>query len=240
MPREHCCAATKSASYFSDSTCCRRSTPITISRSPSTSTGTDSIRTASRSSRICWGWADGCTTSRRSFPAASSSAWRSRARLSASRKSCWPMSRRGTWIRRVPKPFSSLLRQLNKDLGQTIVMITHNPEAATYGDRVLHMRDGMVVNGRPPTEMRYFGKACPHNFLVLRPRELAVRRAGRRDRALRAGHAAKLVPRPASFQRFPESGVQLVSENSEPDAHVPARCQSPLARKARRPINAGA
>ncbi|MDR3722356.1 MAG: ABC transporter ATP-binding protein [Candidatus Acidoferrales bacterium] len=41
----------------------------------------------------------------------------------------------------------ALLRQLNKDLGQTIVMITHNPEAATYGDRVLHMRDGMVVNG---------------------------------------------------------------------------------------------
>jgi len=41
----------------------------------------------------------------------------------------------------------ALLRQLNKDLGQTIVMITHNPEAATYGDRVLHMRDGMVVDG---------------------------------------------------------------------------------------------
>ena len=41
----------------------------------------------------------------------------------------------------------SLLRQLNKDMGQTIVMITHNPEAATYGDRVLHMRDGLVVDG---------------------------------------------------------------------------------------------
>ena len=41
----------------------------------------------------------------------------------------------------------SLLRQLNKDLGQTIVMITHNPDAATYGNRVLHMRDGMVVDG---------------------------------------------------------------------------------------------
>ena len=41
----------------------------------------------------------------------------------------------------------SLLRQLNRDLGQTIVMITHNPEAAAYGHRVLHMRDGMVVNG---------------------------------------------------------------------------------------------
>ena len=41
----------------------------------------------------------------------------------------------------------ALLRQLNQDLGQTIVMITHNPEAATYGHRVLHMRDGMVVSG---------------------------------------------------------------------------------------------
>src|ERR1017187_1315498 len=40
-----------------------------------------------------------------------------------------------------------LLRRLNKDLGQTIVMITHNPEAATDGNRVLHMRDGSVVNG---------------------------------------------------------------------------------------------
>ena len=41
----------------------------------------------------------------------------------------------------------TLLRQLNEDYGQTIVMITHNPDAATYGHRVLHMRDGMVVNG---------------------------------------------------------------------------------------------
>ena len=40
-----------------------------------------------------------------------------------------------------------LLRQLNKDLGQTIVMITHNPGAAAYGNRVLHMRDGIVVDG---------------------------------------------------------------------------------------------
>lgn len=41
----------------------------------------------------------------------------------------------------------SLLRQLNQDLGQTIVMITHNPDAAAYGHRILHMRDGQVVNG---------------------------------------------------------------------------------------------
>ena len=41
----------------------------------------------------------------------------------------------------------NLLRQLNQDFGQTIVMITHNPDAAAYGHRVLHMRDGQVVDG---------------------------------------------------------------------------------------------
>jgi putative ABC transport system ATP-binding protein len=39
-----------------------------------------------------------------------------------------------------------MLRHLNRDLGQTIVMITHNPEAAAYAHRVLHMRDGIIVD----------------------------------------------------------------------------------------------
>jgi len=38
-----------------------------------------------------------------------------------------------------------MLRQSNKDLGQTVLMITHNPEAAEYGDRIVHMRDGEIV-----------------------------------------------------------------------------------------------
>ncbi|HLC12851.1 MAG TPA: ABC transporter ATP-binding protein [Chthoniobacterales bacterium] len=42
-----------------------------------------------------------------------------------------------------------MLRQLNKDLGQTVVMITHNPEATAYFDRVVHMRDGVIVDGVP-------------------------------------------------------------------------------------------
>jgi putative ABC transport system ATP-binding protein len=42
-----------------------------------------------------------------------------------------------------------MLRRLNKDLGQTIVMITHNPEATTYCDRVVHMRDGIILDGVP-------------------------------------------------------------------------------------------
>jgi putative ABC transport system ATP-binding protein len=38
-----------------------------------------------------------------------------------------------------------MLRQSNQELGQTVLMITHNPEAATYGDRIVHMRDGQIV-----------------------------------------------------------------------------------------------
>jgi len=39
----------------------------------------------------------------------------------------------------------SVLQGLNKRLGQTILMITHNPEAAAYADRTVTMRDGRVV-----------------------------------------------------------------------------------------------
>lgn len=45
-----------------------------------------------------------------------------------------------------------LLRDLNGQLGQTILMITHNPEAAAYAHRTVHMRDGKVV--AEPVESR--------------------------------------------------------------------------------------
>lgn len=38
-----------------------------------------------------------------------------------------------------------MLRHSNQELGQTVLMITHNPEAASYGDRIIHMRDGAIV-----------------------------------------------------------------------------------------------
>jgi putative ABC transport system ATP-binding protein len=38
-----------------------------------------------------------------------------------------------------------MMRGLNKEFGQTIVMITHNAEAAARADRVIQMRDGHVV-----------------------------------------------------------------------------------------------
>jgi putative ABC transport system ATP-binding protein len=39
-----------------------------------------------------------------------------------------------------------MLRQSNQELGQTVLMITHNPEAAEYGDEIIHMRDGEIVS----------------------------------------------------------------------------------------------
>jgi putative ABC transport system ATP-binding protein len=39
-----------------------------------------------------------------------------------------------------------ILRDVNQQLGQTILMITHNPEAAEYAHRKVHMRDGRVAD----------------------------------------------------------------------------------------------
>src|SRR5512146_405285 len=38
-----------------------------------------------------------------------------------------------------------MLRHSKQELGQTVLMITHNPEAAAYADRIIHMRDGQIV-----------------------------------------------------------------------------------------------
>ena len=38
-----------------------------------------------------------------------------------------------------------MLRVSGRELGQTVLMITHNPEAAAIADRILHMRDGQIV-----------------------------------------------------------------------------------------------
>jgi putative ABC transport system ATP-binding protein len=49
----------------------------------------------------------------------------------------------------------SMLRRSNQELDQTVLMITHNPEAAKYGDRIIHMRDGQIV--RPEDDPQWVG-----------------------------------------------------------------------------------
>ncbi len=38
-----------------------------------------------------------------------------------------------------------MFKELNERYGQTIIMITHNPEAAEYCGRTINMRDGLIV-----------------------------------------------------------------------------------------------
>ncbi len=39
----------------------------------------------------------------------------------------------------------NMLRTSSRELQQTVLMITHNPEAAAIADRILHMRDGEIT-----------------------------------------------------------------------------------------------
>jgi putative ABC transport system ATP-binding protein len=39
-----------------------------------------------------------------------------------------------------------MLRSSTQQFKQTVLMITHNPEAAAIGDRILHMRDGRMLD----------------------------------------------------------------------------------------------
>jgi putative ABC transport system ATP-binding protein len=44
------------------------------------------------------------------------------------------------------KEIMDLFKSLNRE-GQTIVMVTHNPENVAFSSRTIHLRDGKVVNG---------------------------------------------------------------------------------------------
>ena len=57
----------------------------------------------------------------------------------------------------------SMLRKSNQEFKQTVLMITHNPEAAQIGDRILTMRDGKI------SEQGMAGAAPAHSGSVVLP-----------------------------------------------------------------------
>ena len=94
---------------------------------------------------------------------------RARARWPAGRRSSSPTSRPATSTHG-PAPRSS--RSCSKsvrEMGQTIVMVTHDPAAAAYADRVVFLADGRIVDEitvpdgrvgpRPDEELRRAGPA---------------------------------------------------------------------------------
>ncbi|NJN65451.1 MAG: ABC transporter ATP-binding protein [Chloroflexaceae bacterium] len=46
----------------------------------------------------------------------------------------------------------ALLQRLNREQGLTVVLVTHNPEAAAYAARILTMRDGLLVSDETPNQ----------------------------------------------------------------------------------------
>jgi putative ABC transport system ATP-binding protein len=41
----------------------------------------------------------------------------------------------------------ALLRRLNREQGVTLLLVTHDPEAASFADRVVQLRDGQIADG---------------------------------------------------------------------------------------------
>jgi len=44
----------------------------------------------------------------------------------------------------------NMFRELNRRFKQTIILVTHNPELVTYTDRLIEMRDGVIVSDNDP------------------------------------------------------------------------------------------
>jgi putative ABC transport system ATP-binding protein len=45
----------------------------------------------------------------------------------------------------------NMFRELNRRFKQTIILVTHNPELVTYTNRLIEMRDGVIVSDNDPS-----------------------------------------------------------------------------------------
>ena len=60
----------------------------------------------------------------------------------------------------------AMLRRSNQELGQTVLMITHNLEAAAIADRIIQIRDGQILSN---TLTQYAAPAQPGTAPVMPP-----------------------------------------------------------------------
>ena len=98
-------------------------------------------------------------TGRACCRAASSSAWRWRARWSCGRRCCWPTSRPATSTSTPPTRCTRCCARCTATHGLTSVIATHNPRLAAACDRVLRLEGGAAASGRrshagPPAALR--------------------------------------------------------------------------------------
>jgi putative ABC transport system ATP-binding protein len=64
------------------------------------------------------------------------------------------------------------LREVNKELGKTIIMVSHDPNAARAADRILNIRDGIIHTDLAPTEAHDEGAVSYADMLKLRLSEI--------------------------------------------------------------------
>jgi ABC-type multidrug transport system ATPase subunit len=64
------------------------------------------------------------------------------------------------------------LREVNKELGKTIIMVSHDPNAARAADRILNIRDGVIHTDFTPTEAHEEGSVSYADMLKLRLSEI--------------------------------------------------------------------
>ena len=91
----------------------------------------------------------GCTTAPTRCRAVSSSAWRSPARSSTTRRCCWPTSRPATSTSRTSVEIVEIFQRLNAERGLTILLVTHERDVAQYATRLVAFRDGRIRVDQP-------------------------------------------------------------------------------------------
>lgn len=50
------------------------------------------------------------------------------------------------------KEIMEIFQKLNKEDGVTIIQVTHSVEMASYGDRIINLQDGAIIDSNPYTE----------------------------------------------------------------------------------------
>ena len=92
--------------------------------------------------------------SRTSFPAASGSGWRWRARWPSSPRCCCWTSRSARWTPRCARGCGSWLRRLHDEMHVTSLFVTHDQEEALeVADRVVVMNHGRIEQAGTPDEV---------------------------------------------------------------------------------------
>ena len=56
-----------------------------------------------------------------------------------------PYAKRAEFLQKIADEIMAIFQKLNDD-GHTVVMITHEPDIAAHAKRVLHVKDGKIVN----------------------------------------------------------------------------------------------